>query len=373
MSTAPSKAVVISDVVGQRGGAYRATALLSEALCDIGMKTTTFARWVEPDFKVPEGRWKIVRPLIGRGSRWGWPERILARQAAACINREQPNLVLVVGLTSLCGRLLRLVKPNVLWVWELTNAEPGNKFVDLNVVQMLNRTRGVLSPANIIDEAIRTNYGYDGPIERLPFWIEPGPGHYLPPPDRFSCDFLFLSRREDDKGLTDLLRATAIVAENTRNFRVLIAGAGPEAYYMALAEKLQLRDIIEFRTLASRSEAMEVLSNTRYVVLPSHHEGFPISIIEGTQRSIPFITTPVGAIPEMLGNSDACLYHEPGNSMQLASLLQQVMAESQETYVARRTAAFRRYNIHQSSQSIHQILKRIAKTPYAATKFDLGR
>lgn len=365
VSGAPSQAVVISDVVGQRGGAYRATALLSEALCDIGLKTTTFARWVEPDFKVPRERWKIVRPLIGRGSRWQWPEKILARQAAAWIERTGPNLVLVVGLTSLCARMLRLVQPHLIWVWELTNAAPGNKFVDCEVVQKLNRARGVLSPAKIIDDAIRSNYGYDGPIERLPFWIEPGPGHYLPPPHTFSCDFLFLSRREDDKGLTDLIRATAIVAKTFRNFRVLVAGPGPAACYMELAEKLQLTDIIDFRTLVSRSEAMEVLANTRYVVLPSHHEGFPISILEGTQRSIPFITTPVGAIPEMLGNSDACLYHEPGDIVQLASLFQQVMTEPTETYVARRTAAFRRYDVHQSSHAIHQILRRIAAQPQA--------
>ncbi|MGV2336610.1 MAG UNVERIFIED_CONTAM: glycosyltransferase [Planctomycetaceae bacterium] len=204
-----------------------------------------------------------------------------------------------------------MIAPDTAWVWELTNAEQHNKFVDPLAVQRLNRVRGLLSPANVIDKAIRTNYEYTGCIERLQFWIEQGPDCYQPSPPTFSCDFLFLSRREDDKGLEDLIRATSITAFSSRNFRLLIAGAGNPDRYIKLTEDLQLADIVRFVTLNSRGEAIGVLSRARYVVLPSHHEGFPISIIEGTQHSIPFITTPVGAIPEMLGTAQPANFIPP--------------------------------------------------------------
>jgi glycosyltransferase involved in cell wall biosynthesis len=359
VKSGPQQAVVVSDVVGQRGGAYRVTALLSEALCDLGLQTTTFVRWVEPDFVVPAQRWRVMQPLITRGCRWALPERFLARQAAAFINREQPAITIVVGLTSLCARLLTRVPRGLVWVWELTNAERGNKFVDPRVISQLDRVRGLLSPANIIDNAIRSNYGYGGCIERLPFWIEPGPEHYLPPPEKFRCDFLFLSRREDDKGLADLIQATAIAAASDRNLSVLIAGAGPAERYQALAEQLRVTHIVEFVSLASRIDAMNVLSQARYVVLPSHHEGFPISILEGTQRSVPFIATPVGAIPEMLGHDGACLYHEPRNVQRLAELMLQATAEPIEEYIGRRQAAHNRFNATLSLNAIRTVLTRL--------------
>jgi glycosyltransferase involved in cell wall biosynthesis len=369
VSGPPQTAAVISDVVGQRGGAYRATALLSEALADIGLRTTTFARWVEADFTIPVGRWQIIQPLFGRGSRWGWPERMLARQAAAWIRREQPSLVIVVGLTTLCSRLLPLAPANTLWVWELTNAEPGNKFVDNSVISKLSRAKGLLSPANTIDTAIRKNYGYNGPIERLPFWIENGPDQYLPAPDKFSCDFLFLSRREDDKGLADLIRAAALAADKYRHFSVFIAGAGNADKYALLSERLNVTDIVHFISLADRSDAMEVLAGARFAVLPSHHEGFPISILEGTQRSIPFITTPVGAIPEMLGSSVACCYHPVGNIEKLSQIMLSVLTENTTLYEARRRAAFETYSRLHSRPVVNQTLNDLAKaTPETKNK-----
>lgn len=357
MNPNTTQAVVISDVVGQRGGAYRATALLSEALCDIGLQTTTFVRWAEPDFAVPNGRWRIVRPLIGRGSRWGWPERILARQAATFIRREHPQLIIVVGLTSLCAHLLPLIRAGSTWVWELTNADRGNKFVDPRVVTLLDRVKGLLSPASIIDEAIRKTYGYTGTIERLPFWTEAGPARYLPPPEKFSCDFLFLSRREDDKGLADLIRATAITAMSNRNFLVLIAGSGNADRYRDLAERLHVTDVVRFISLETRTEAMNVLANAKFLVLPSHHEGFPISILEGIQRSVPIITTQVGAIPELLGSNGGALFHEPGNINQLSDIMTKTLSAPVESYLCRREAAFAKFKKTLSCTQVHAALK----------------
>jgi glycosyltransferase involved in cell wall biosynthesis len=265
-------------------------------------------------------------------------------QAAAFVKRTKPALTIIVGLTSLCARILTTMKPDTAWVWELTNAEKHNKFVDPLAVQRLGRTRGILSPAGVIDSAIRKNYAYKGRIERLQFWIEQGPESYLPSPESFSCDFLFLSRREDDKGLADLIRATAITAVSTRNFRILVAGSGNAERYIRLTEDLKVDDIVRFVTLDSRSDVISVLSRARYVVLPSHHEGFPISILEGTQYSIPFITTPVGAIPEMLGESQACRLNPPGDVNALAESMKISLSESAQLYEYRRKAAFEKHS-----------------------------
>ncbi|MFM7168507.1 MAG: glycosyltransferase family 4 protein, partial [Planctomycetaceae bacterium] len=303
------KAIVVSDVCGQRGGAYRATSLLCEALCDAGFAATLFAGWVESDFQTAERRWRLHLPVVRRGCRWSVPARFQAWQASRAIQRERPELVIAVGLTRVTGLLLGTAAAPHTLVWELTNAEPGNKFVDLRAVRLLSRARGMLSPATVIDRAIRQNYGYQGSIQRLPFWIEAQPAAQSLKPAEFDCDFLFLSRRESDKGLGDLLDAAAELSREGRRFRLSIAGAGSAEPFQTQATELINAGLVKFLSLPSRSDAMAMLRRSRFVVLPSHHEGYPISILESLQAAVPLITTPVGAVPEMLGEGPQVMYH----------------------------------------------------------------
>lgn len=301
--------VVISDVLGQRGGAYRATSLLCHALRAMGANVTCFATFVEPeswsDFATRSIR--IVRPLIRRGYRWDWPNRILAWQARQYIQHSMPDAVVVMGLTKLCGYLLESPVADRLLVWELTNADPGNKFVDPQAARLLSRCRRVLSPARTIDQQILATYQYEGPIQRLPFWIEDEGLPYSTPPKEFLADFIFLARREDDKGLRELIEATALLAREFPKVKVLIGGPGRAEPYAALAAELGVLNNVSFCSLPSREDAMNALSASRCLVLPSYHEGYPLSLLEAAQRSVPFIVSDVGSIREIFGDVQGCL------------------------------------------------------------------
>ena len=133
--------VVVSDVYGQRGGAYRVTSLLSQSLADCGFNTTCFATWVDLDSLTGREYFTIVQPLIKRGYRWNIPNRVLARQAQHMIESKSPVAVFVIGLTKLCGYLLNSRVADQLLVWELTNANPGNKFVDQSAAKGLSHCR----------------------------------------------------------------------------------------------------------------------------------------------------------------------------------------------------------------------------------------
>lgn len=350
------KAIVVSDVCGQRGGAYRATSLLCEALCDAGFATTLFAGWVEPDFRTDERRWRLQLPLVRRGCRWSVPARFQAWQASRAIRQERPELVIAVGLTRVTGLLLGTAAAARTLVWELTNAEPGNKFVDLRAVRLLSRARGMLSPATVIDGAIRVNYGYQGSIRRLPFWIESEPTAERPISAETECDFLFLSRRETDKGLSDLLAAAGELSREGRRFRLYIAGAGAAEPFQTQAGKLVGAGLVRFLSLPSRSDAMAMLRRSRFVVLPSHHEGYPISILESLQAGVPLITTPVGAVPEMLGEGPQAMFHAVRDIPDLCSKMRQALDESEAAYAVRRTAAADRFLTTFSEQSAVSIL-----------------
>ena len=359
MADSKPSIVVVSDVCGQGGGAYRVTTLVCRALAELGADVTCFATWVEPGGLQETEPFRIVRPWMQRGYRWDIPNRMLAVQAQSFIKRRQPKAVFVVGLTRVCGHLLAGSVASRLLVWELTNADKGNKFVDPKAAKLLHQSRGILSPAESIDAGIRQTYHYTGTIQRLPFWIEDEGLPYAEPPNRFRSDFHFLARREDDKGLRELIQATAMLVKEFPNLRIQVGGHGDAHPYSKLAKELAVADSIEFCSLPSRQDAMVALAATRYLVLPSYHEGYPLSLLEATQFSIPFIATDVGSIEEVFGDCSACRMIPSRDVTALYNVMKSCLSETDMDYAMRRKAANRRFNELSSKSSVDSRLRQI--------------
>lgn len=361
MADSKPSVVVVSDVCGQGGGAYRVTTLMCRALAELGADVTCFATWVEPGGLKETEPFTIVRPWIQRGYRWDIPNRILAVQAQSFIKRRQPKAVFVVGLTRVCGHLLAGSVANRLLVWELTNANKGNKFVDPKASKLIHRSRCILSPAQSIDAGIRQTYDYTGTIQRLPFWIEDEGLPYAEPPRQFRSDFLFLARREDDKGLRELIQASAMLVREFPNLRIEVGGPGDAQPYMKLADALGVADFINFRSLPSRQDAMATLAATRYLVLPSYHEGYPLSLLEAIQYSIPFIATDVGSIKEIFGDCSVCRIIPSHDITALYDAMRSCLSEREFHYFSRRKAAHQRFNELSSRSSINTRLRLIVQ------------
>lgn len=359
MTNQIQSAVVISDVYGQRGGAYRVTSLLCRALAETGTATTCFSTWVDLDSITGDEPFSIVQPWFKHGYRWDVPNRVLAWQARRFIQQVRPTAVFVVGLTKICGHLLNSQIADQLYVWELTNADPGNKFVDPQAANRLSRCRSVLSPAATIDKGIRSTYSYSDDIVRLPFWIEDEQLDSPAPPEQFEADFLFLARREDDKGLRELIQATAKLSKKIPNLRVLIAGPGDESPYRSLAESCGADSNVTFCSLPSRRQAMQTLSRCRYLVLPSYHEGYPLSLLEAAQYSVPFIVTDVGSIREVFGTCEGCCIVPPKNIDSLAEAMNSRFAMETEQYKAARRAVHQRFQELSSGEAIRRRLQTV--------------
>ncbi len=351
--------VVVSDVLGQTGGAYRVTSLICRALAQQGADVACFATWVEPGWRCEEEPFTVIRPWVQHGYRWDIPNRVLAAQASYYIRRRQPIAVIVVGLTRICGHLLGSSVANRLLVWELTNADRGNKFVDAKAAQLIHRAFGIISPAESIDAQIRETYGYNGTIQRLPFWIEDEQLPYAEPPVTYSSDFLFLARRDNEKGLRELLHATAKLSVEYPDLRIRVGGPGDAQPFMQLANELGITGSVEFCTLPSRMDAMAALASTRYLVLPSYHEGYPLSLLEATQFSIPFIATDVGSIGEIFADCTACRMIPSQNITALYAAMKSCLSESAEDYASRRKSAHRRFHELSSETSVANTLRSI--------------
>lgn len=367
MTVQSNNAVVVSDVYGQRGGAYRVTSLLCRALAAAGTNVTCFSTWVDADSVTGDEAFSIVQPGIRHGYRWDIPNRVLAWQAQRFVRSTQPTAVFVIGLTKICGHLLKSSIADQLLVWELTNAAPDNKFVDTTATNYLNRCRLVLSPAATIDNGIRQTYAYKGEVKRLPFWIEDEGLPAAPPPNIYAADFLFLARREDDKGLRELIQATAKLTQRHPAVRVLIAGPGDETPYRILAKECGAEDFVKFCSLPSRDVAMRTLSQCRFLVLPSYHEGYPLSLLEAAQYSIPIIATDVGSITETFGSCDGCKIINARDVDSLANAMRACFTMETEQYIAARRAVHQRFTELSSAEAIRRRLYSVL-VDHATTK-----
>ena len=376
-------AFVISDMLGQKAGCYLATSLLCQELARLDLRVTCFAQNVAFGGDPIPITFEVVRPWVRRGCRWDWPGRCLTWQAKRQIRAQDPDYVIVMGTGQLARYLLSSNVANRLLVWELTNATHGNKYVDAEASRLLNRCRAMLSPSAAIDRGIRETYGYRGPVLRLPFWVEetgqsaerraqsgevrgqpgevgtdftgqgkqkeetPSPLSYLLSPRPASADFIYLGRRDVEKGLHELVRATAAVAKEFPGVRVLVTGQGSEAPFATTARELGVAENIRFQFFSTREETLAALANSRCLVLPSYHEGYPLVLLEAARCGVPSIATTVGSIPEIFADSPAAVLVPPKDVPALTEAMRTILAEPPQQHEQRRTAArelFRKLN-----------------------------
>jgi glycosyltransferase involved in cell wall biosynthesis len=305
------RALIVSDVCGKQGGAYLATFNLCRALHRLGHQVHCLAMHFDSKIDFGKEAFRTSRPIVKFGHRWKLPHHALVRQTQLVNRIWRPNLVISVGLTSLSTQILRILPKQSVYVWELTNATPGNKFVDPKIRAELSRCRAVLSPSMTIDKNIVKTYGYAGRIERLPFWIEPSTLGDSPasqrPPSQKTNDFIFLARRDPEKGLSELIQAAATVLKSHPQTRLLIAGAGDDTPYVAIADSLKIpSQNLRFVSFPNHSDALCELGRSKYLVLPSYHEGYPLSLLEAAEIGVPFIATDVGSIAEVFGDTQGC-------------------------------------------------------------------
>jgi glycosyltransferase involved in cell wall biosynthesis len=109
-----------------------------------------------------------------------------------------------------------------------------------------------------------------------------------------SLRLLFLGRIHPKKGLGLLLRAWARLSTLNSNWQLVIAGpdeAGHLTQVRALARSLGFQDRIAFTGLVTGDAKTRLLYSADLLVLPSHSEGFPISILEAWACELPVLAT----------------------------------------------------------------------------------
>ncbi|MCV2361802.1 glycosyltransferase family 4 protein [Paucibacter sp. TC2R-5] len=132
---------------------------------------------------------------------------------------------------------------------------------------------------------------------------------------------LFLGRAEAAKGIFDLLEAVKLIAPSCPNLRLAIGGDGDVAAVRKRAAELGIADHVEILGWVVGEAKQQQFERAEVFVLPSHHEGLPMAMLEAMAHGKAMVMTPVGGIPEAVQHEQQGLLVAPGQPQELATAL----------------------------------------------------
>jgi glycosyltransferase involved in cell wall biosynthesis len=129
------------------------------------------------------------------------------------------------------------------------------------------------------------------------------------------------------KGTPELLEALAGPALRGLDWEAVIAGNGEVEASRQRAAALGLLDRVQIPGWVDAEGVAALLSSADVFVLPSHNEGLPVSILEAMGNGLPIVTTPVGAIPELVIPDENGLLVPPGSALDLGEALAKLVRD----------------------------------------------
>lgn len=114
------------------------------------------------------------------------------------------------------------------------------------------------------------------------------------------------------------LHAAALVRRQLPEAQFLVVGDGPQRQPLeSLARELGLHDAVHF--LGTRSDVPEVLSVIDVLVLSSHMEASPVSVLEAMAAEKPVVATRVGSVAETIRDGETGYLVAPGDARAIAN------------------------------------------------------
>jgi len=133
---------------------------------------------------------------------------------------------------------------------------------------------------------------------------------------------LFVGNITKRKGVDYLIRALPSVSMRYPDILCLVVGGGCSRYIghlKKLASELNVAKHIRFLGRVEPDSSLATYYGAADVfVLPSLHEGAPVTIMEALASDRPVIATSVGAVPNMVSNFKTGLIIPPGDSSKLS-------------------------------------------------------
>jgi glycosyltransferase involved in cell wall biosynthesis len=134
-----------------------------------------------------------------------------------------------------------------------------------------------------------------------------------------------------EKGLEELLSVLpALVADYPEVSWVLAGLESPdeaEAFWRERGLRRPPQDRVSYRGLVSGEERVRLIKESLLLVLPSHFENMPNLVLEAMAAGAAVAASSVGALPEMLGDSEGGFLFPPANAAALEAALRRALDE----------------------------------------------
>lgn len=159
--------------------------------------------------------------------------------------------------------------------------------------------------------------------------------HYIPNPvdavdveaNDDSRRILFLGNVLSSKGVDELLEAWGSIAGDYPDWKLTIAGFCEDKYKTYLERRYSMKQV-EWLGFVEHEKAMELLSNSDFLVLPSYIEGFPNVVLEAMMRQKAVVATDVGAVSDAL-SGDCGIIIRPKSVEDIKNAMEQLINDPQ--------------------------------------------
>ena len=162
-----------------------------------------------------------------------------------------------------------------------------------------------------------------GPVEVVPYYVDPALFPEEEAQARDSKRLLFAGRLSREKGVHTLIEALRTVVDRDPAATLTVLGDGDQlAALRARVAELGLEKSVSFRGARPRAEVLSELRRCAALVLPSEWcENSPVSIYESLLAGLPVVATRMGGIPELVRDGVTGLLAEPRSADSLAERL----------------------------------------------------
>ncbi len=168
-------------------------------------------------------------------------------------------------------------------------------------------------------------------------------------------------RRE--KGYEVLLEAARALVAAGLPVRFIAVGGGPlEDETRRTRDELGLAE--QFTLTGFRRDAQRIVAGSDIFVLASHHEGFPVAVMEALALGVPVVSTAVGDVPIVVTEGACGVIVPPGDPIALAaalrSLVENPARRAQMAEAAR--AAGRQFDIGRAAERLEEIYDEVLRS-----------
>ena len=145
--------------------------------------------------------------------------------------------------------------------------------------------------------------------------------------DRSDRNVLMLGKLGERKGTYDLLKAVPEVLRAVPDAMFYLCGDGDVEECKKIASDTGIADHVFFSGWVSDAEKEEYLKKCSTFILPSYHEGMPMSVLEAMSYGLAAISTNVGGIPQIIDNNLNGVMVEAGDVKGVSEALISVLSD----------------------------------------------